>query len=113
MATVIMIISKFQKYLGSVSDNKFDTRWCSLQQLHGLLMVLTLNTDTIDTKELISPLEPPVSVCHAPGNYPTDVDGGVLLLTAHYTKTKENKRINLNTPYCYGSWCPRKKVPFQ
>ena len=47
-------------------------------------MRFSLNTDTIDTEELVPPLQPAVPVRHAPGDDPADVDGGVLLLAPHH-----------------------------
>ena len=44
--------------------------------------------DPIDAEELISPLESPVPVRHAPGDDPGDVDGRVLLLAAHHIKAE-------------------------
>ena len=49
-------------------------------------MRFTLDTDPIDTEELVSPLEPAVPVRHAPGDDPADVDGRVLLLPAHHVE---------------------------
>ena len=44
--------------------------------------------DPIDAEELVSPLEPPVPVRHAPGDDPGDVDGRVLLLAAHHIEAQ-------------------------
>ena len=44
--------------------------------------------DPIDAEELVSPLEAPVPVRHAPGDDPGDVDGRVLLLAAHHIEAQ-------------------------
>ena len=49
--------------------------------------------DPVDAEELVSPLEAPVPVRHAPGDDPGDVDGRVLLLAAHHVEAQPLLRL--------------------
>ena len=75
-------------YLGSVSDDELDTGRGRLEELHSLLVMLALHTHPVHTQQLVSSLQPPVSVRHAARDDPGDVDGRVLLLPAHHVEAE-------------------------
>ena len=51
-------------------------------------MWLTLNTDPINTQQLVSPLQTSMSVSHTPRDDSANVDWRVLLLAPHHVEAK-------------------------